>query len=330
MSTPSRKPDRQSDHGAFVRAFRSTAVFRWLRELRRQAIRRYHFDYIFADITSCCNLRCPFCYNDWKSERAATFMSKCHFRKVVDLIPLVIGDRFYLSCNFEPTLHPDFLDLLGLIPRRYKRRVVLTTNLTTSLPESFFPRLARAPVGRVNISVESLDPETYMSLRRGARWERFVENLQRLAAAVSADQGAPRIRFITLASKRNLSQIPSLVASCATDFHAFEHEIRPLIRADGNAAWLEENDLSTAEWERLGEELASLPHRFTLHKPQAADKPPELSRRLLLGTDGTAEAGIDSRGALLCCHRSHLDTINHPRNFFRSVLKELRSLDAKS
>ncbi len=71
-------------------------------------------------------------------------------------------------------------------------------------------------------------------------------------------------------------------------------------------------------------DLIGLPYRFTVHKPQEPGTHPALSRRLLIHADGVVEAGLDSRGALAPCYRFHPDSVDHPRTFFMSVLRELR------
>ena len=97
-----------------------------------------------------------------------------------------------------------------------------------------------------------------------------------------------------------------------------------MARSDANTSWVDENDLSPSEWERLERDLIGLSCRFTVDKPQEPGTHPALSRRLLIHADGVLEAGLDSGGKLAPCYRFHLDGVDHPRMFFMSVLRELR------
>ena len=68
------------------------------------------FNMIFNDITSNCNLRCVFCVNDFSNIKGNILMTEKVFDKVMALLPLVPDGSFFLSCLFEPTMHPDFID----------------------------------------------------------------------------------------------------------------------------------------------------------------------------------------------------------------------------
>ncbi len=94
---------------------------------------------ISVDITGNCNLRCPYCLNDFSNIHGNVFMSRENFEKALSLLPLVKDQgAFRLSCIFEPTIHPHFLDLLKMIPGGHNRRVYFTTNLAKPLSDDFF------------------------------------------------------------------------------------------------------------------------------------------------------------------------------------------------
>ena len=86
--------------------------------------RSLKFDKIYGDVTNVCNLRCPHCYNDWSDPflSKAVFMDKETFKKVVQLIPLTAKETFHFSCAFEPTLNPEFIDLINMIPRKLQKK----------------------------------------------------------------------------------------------------------------------------------------------------------------------------------------------------------------
>lgn len=104
------------------------------------------YSFISADITSNCNLRCPYCVNDWGSIKGNTFMTKETFEKAIALLPLIKDDGcFRFSCIFEPTIHPEFTELLRMIPEKDRKKVFFTTNLAKRLSDDVFRELRICP-----------------------------------------------------------------------------------------------------------------------------------------------------------------------------------------
>jgi len=124
-----------------------------------------------VDVTDGCNLRCPFCSNDWSGPPGRTLMSEEHFRKVVEILPLFPTGGVALSCSCEPLLHPGFVGLLSAIPRRHRDRGYFSTNLALRLPGEVLEGLAAAPLHHINVSVESLRPGVYEATRKGGLLE---------------------------------------------------------------------------------------------------------------------------------------------------------------
>jgi len=81
------------------------------------------YDFLAIDIVNGCNLRCPFCINDWSRIGKNEPMDVQLFRKkIVPLFDLVKeGPHIYLSCLFEPTIHPHFWDFIEAVPQRHRK-----------------------------------------------------------------------------------------------------------------------------------------------------------------------------------------------------------------
>ncbi len=227
------------------------------------------FENILCDKTNICNLRCPFCYNDYGRINKTVFMDKETFRKVLTLIPL--GRAFLFSCVYEPTLHPDFIGLLEMIPEDLRDRVFLTTNLTTRLSDETLEKLSKIKLNHINISLDSFDKSLYEKMRKGAKFERFMDNLERLVSYFSASASASPLRFISLVVKSNINEFPSLVEKCATKYLSSENEIRYISSEHHSISkeWIEENFPSPDDWEKLKTNLAHVKHKYTLTPPPA-------------------------------------------------------------
>jgi hypothetical protein len=211
-------------------------------------------------LTGNCNLRCPYCINDFSEIRDNVLMTVDSFDRALRLLPLLSPEgQLLLSCYFEPTLHPGFLDFLERIPHEYRARAAFTTNLSRRLPDSFFGRTARLGFRQVNVSIDSLRPLVFEEMRKGARLEIFQQNLQRLVAAFSAHPGAPKLHLISMVSKLNLAEIPQLVERCQELYRPFSHEVRVI--------WLTE-EMEQREW--IMKEAVNLEDFLGLRRVQAS------------------------------------------------------------
>jgi len=206
------------------------------------------------DTTGNCNLRCPYCANDFSGIHGNLMMTPEVFAKVVPLFPLLgpKGDLL-LSCFFEPTLNPGFLDLVDTIPAPFRKRAGFTTNLAKPLEESFFERLAVSGLGFVNVSIDSLDPSVFMEMRRNARFEVFIENLGNLVRAFRQVTDSPQLHLITVVSRLNLAEIPDFVSRCGERFHPFRHGVRPIWMNEeiSSRDWVTRNSLTLGEFIEL-------------------------------------------------------------------------------
>ena len=215
---------------------------------------------VAMDIVDNCNLRCPFCLYDYSGVNKTNLMSRHTLEAVLRFAPYTADGNFWFSCLHEPTLHPEFVDFLAAVPEHERKKLFFTTNLAKRMPYSFFEFLADSGVARLNISLESMNPELYERMRKGARHRIFAENWNGLLRARQAGTAPPRLRYIVMAYKSNLAELPTLVRTLIDDRMADEVQLRytydfPHIAADFRAAEL----LDDAEWRWLAAEMAEFP-----------------------------------------------------------------------
>ena len=220
-----------------------------------------YYGYISADTTHNCNLRCQFCFDDFSSASRAR-MTREDFVKLVSLAELAPDGMLFLSCLYEPFLHPGFADLLQLLPEIGRRKCFFTTNLCVKrLKDEVFEVLARANLLYMNVSLDSLVQPTFEHLRVNADFEVFRDNLGKLARAFREAGNPPALRFISMALRSNYAELPDLVRITHEEFGAAQHEIRMPFQLDhASPDWSAAEQLSRGEWDILEAKVAALPY----------------------------------------------------------------------
>lgn len=132
------------------------------------------------DISTVCNLQCPYCYTvsgDYKKRIKREFMEFSLFKKVID----EIADRvpaIRVVARGEPTLNPDFIKFINYAKKKGVLEVGAITNLSTMTPE-FFEKLMLAGLDWFTISFDGLD-EDYERNRYPLKFNESYEKLQKI------------------------------------------------------------------------------------------------------------------------------------------------------
>lgn len=214
--------------------------------------------HVAMDIVDNCNLRCPFCLYDYSKVRKTHFMTQETLESALRLMPYTKDREFWFSCLHEPSLHPDFLSFLNLVPPAMRKKVFFTSNFARRMPESYFQGLAKSEISHVNISLESLTPEIYERMRKGARFPIFMENWDKLITAFNEVNSSVNLYYIIMAYKSNLDELPSMARYLIEERRAARVEIRytydvPFIEA----VFRDQEFLQEEDWDWL---QANLPH----------------------------------------------------------------------
>ncbi|OYV32894.1 MAG: hypothetical protein B7Z81_12130, partial [Acidocella sp. 20-61-6] len=217
-------------------------------------------DHVAVDIVNNCNLRCPFCLFDYSDVKVTKTMSGDVFDAALKLIPYVRDGNFWLSCLHEPTLNPEFLSFIERIPLQWRRKVMFTTNLAKRMPAKYFEVLATSGISHINISLESINPAIFERMRKGARWAIFSENWNHLINAWRDASSPPRIRYIVMAYKSNLTEIPGLVKLLREEKLPWQVEVRHTYNAEHIPLDFRTSEfLSDADWDWLEKEFEEYP-----------------------------------------------------------------------
>lgn len=133
------------------------------------------------NITQACNLSCQHCYQNARRIPDADELTAEEKLNLIDQM----GEEFVPFVAFaggEPLVTPDLWKVLERCQRQ-RIHVTLATNGTLLTPE-MCARLKAANVKYVEVSLDSIDPETHDSFRGQARsWERTVQGIRNSVAA---------------------------------------------------------------------------------------------------------------------------------------------------
>ncbi len=232
--------------------------------------------HVAMDIVDNCNLRCPFCLYDYVNTNATHMMDEATLTAALRFLPYTRDGEFWFSCLHEPALHPRLMDFIDLVPREYRRKLFFTSNIAKRMPPGYFAWLADSGLHHINISIESRDPAIYERMRKGARYRIFAANWDLLMQALPDGSAPPQIRYIAMAYKSNLRELPELVAYLLAERQAGQVELRytydvPHIPADFKAS----EYLAAEDWHWLKDQLAGYaPDKVVLIAPPNDAPPP--------------------------------------------------------
>jgi len=165
-------------------------------------------DYLRVSVTDRCDLRCVYCM----AERQ-TFLPKSEVLTIEELDRLcsafvALGTRKLRLTGGEPLVRRGFMQLVEDLSRHLRsgalKELTLTTN-GTRLSE-FAGELARLGVRRLNVSLDSLDPEIFRRITRGGDLAKVLGGIEAAKAA------GLHVKINTVALKHdNAEAIPAMI-----------------------------------------------------------------------------------------------------------------------
>jgi cyclic pyranopterin phosphate synthase len=165
--------------------------------------------YVRVSVTDRCDLRCLYCMPE-----RMTFLPRAQVLTIEELDRLCsvfvgLGTRRLRLTGGEPLMRKGFMTLVEGLSRHLSSgaldELTLTTN-GTRLAE-FAADLARSGVRRINVSLDTLDPDNFRRITRGG-------DLAKVVAGIDAAQAAGlKVKINTVALARdNRAEIPALLA----------------------------------------------------------------------------------------------------------------------
>jgi radical SAM protein with 4Fe4S-binding SPASM domain len=178
-------------------------------EIRTQVPRMISMPQI-ADIvlTKRCNLACRFC-KDYKNTDIRDISLDNFSRLARQVLPFV--RRLQICSGGEPYLHRDLIPILR-VAKSYSPETVLLSNGMLLDRERIETIVGEELLSQHGFSVDGITAGTVESIRRNARLDKILENINAFIAACSRHKGkrpAAFVRYVLM--KSNLAELPRAV-----------------------------------------------------------------------------------------------------------------------
>ena len=176
-----------------------------------------------VEVTSRCNLNCPFCLVGMQNQLASTehdllprglgTMELDLYGKIVDDAVAFGIEKMQLHFQGEPLLHKSIADMV----RTVKARGLETQMFTNGLPltEAMAERLLDAGLDMLRFSVDGVSEEVYQKNRVGGQFWRVHRNMAMMAAKARERRSPIRLEWQMIAMRNNEHEIDRARAMAA-------------------------------------------------------------------------------------------------------------------
>ncbi len=161
---------------------------------------------IVLELTNMCNYRCIMCGREAASERPS-YLDPAVLAGLSEVLEHT--EEVCLLGWGEPTIHPEFKEILRSLSRFPSLRVYLLTN-GSSLGR-LRGMVERGWIHILAISLDGATAATNDKIRRGSSLEQILDGVRELGAARDASGGVPYMNFVFTMMRRNVRELPGLV-----------------------------------------------------------------------------------------------------------------------
>ncbi|WAL39718.1 GTP 3',8-cyclase MoaA [Brevibacterium sp. BRM-1] len=206
-------------------------------------------------LTDKCNLRCTYCMPaegmDWMSQ--SSLLTAAEVARLVRIGVERFGIADLRLTGGEPLIRPDLEDIIARVRTAHPRLpIALTTNAIGLAKRAH--GLAQAGLTRINISLDTIDADTYAAL---ARRDRLGQVLQGIDGALAAGLAPIKINAVLMRGV-NDEQAPELLQFCLD--RGLQLRFIEQMPLDGEHGWTRENMVTAADVRaRLAERFDLLP-----------------------------------------------------------------------
>ncbi|MGI8577822.1 MAG: GTP 3',8-cyclase MoaA [Nocardioidaceae bacterium] len=219
-----------------------------------------------VSLTDRCNLRCSYCMPaeglDWLP--GADILTDDEVMRLIAIAVRRLGVDEIRFTGGEPLIRRGFVDIVRRTAALEPRPQISVTTNGLGL-DKLADALAQAGLDRINVSLDTIRPETFRDITRRDRFEQVVIGL---AAAARAGLTPVKINAVLLRG-HNDDQAPELLSWCLD--HGYELRFIEQMPLDAQHGW------SRAEMVTAEEILASLESAFELtpHPEERGSAPAE-------------------------------------------------------
>jgi len=163
---------------------------------------------LLIETTTRCNLRCKQCAR-LEDKYALADMELDTFQRLQPLFPHLKEVALY--GHGETFLHKQFFTMLETL-KKYAVFVYVTTN-GTLINDTTARRLVELQLDRLSFSLDAATPELFNEIRRGANFEKILENIRRINRfkKLYKRDDKPALSIMFCAMKSTIQELPKLV-----------------------------------------------------------------------------------------------------------------------
>lgn len=148
----------------------------------------YAYNWMAISFTNRCNLSCIYCTQSTQKDKNPYFKAEIPYEYAEDILDMMADkgiSRISTCVEGEATLYRNWQEIFSWFHKKYpKIELYMTTNLNRRFSERDMELLAGYTM--LDVSIDSLDPAKYASLRRNGSLELLLENLDKLDKTVKA------------------------------------------------------------------------------------------------------------------------------------------------
>ncbi len=164
-------------------------------------------EFIQVEVSNICNLSCIMCPLD-ALKAPKKKLSLADFERIIEQFPFL--NLIGLYGIGEPLNNPHLKEMIQRC-KSEKIETELVTNATL-LNEERGRSLLESGLGRLYLSVDSVRPEKYAAIRKGAEFEKVRANMENFIRHKRATQAtAPKIGVATVVMRENIRELPEII-----------------------------------------------------------------------------------------------------------------------
>lgn len=165
---------------------------------------------LVLELTNACNLNCVMCGRNAADFKLAFFDMEV-FKSLEPLMDTV--EEVTLMGWGEPTVHPNFIEMLRIIDHHHARKYFCTNGMRL---DKIFDAIFDYKVDVFAVSVDGATNKTNNAIRRGSNLRFISEQLKKIEYRKNNEGlSYPYINFVFCAMKSNLHELPDLVKVAA-------------------------------------------------------------------------------------------------------------------
>lgn len=162
---------------------------------------------IILELTNKCNLRCIMCAQNHVAFDK-TFLNMGMVKKLSNFFES--ADEVTLFGYGEPLLNKEFPEILEFVSQYKNLKTYLLTNGTVL--SKYAEMIVKKQLTYLSISIDGGTEDTYKKIRRGGNINNILNALQLIKdLKVQYDTKSPYLRFIFVAMKDNIGELPQLL-----------------------------------------------------------------------------------------------------------------------